>query len=154
MALAIHVAGHAELRLEHLLLDVNGTLTNRGALVDGVAERLAALAGTLEIHLLSADTFGTLAQVAGALGARARLVASGEEKADVVGELGSARCAAIGNGANDAAMLHAAALGIVVIGPEGAAGGAVSSADVVCASILDALDLLLDERALAATLRR
>ena len=154
MALTVHVPGHAELRLEHLLLDVNGTLTDRGALVDGVAERLAALAGMLEIRLLSADTLGTLADVAGALGARAGLVASGEEKARVVAELGSAPCAAIGNGANDAAMLHAAALGIVVIGPEGAAGAAVSSADVVCASILDALDLLLDERALAATVRR
>jgi len=154
VALTVHVPGHAELRLEHLLLDVNGTLTDRGALVDGVAERLAALAGMLEIRLLSADTLGTLADVAGALGARAGLVASGEEKAHVVAELGSARCAAIGNGANDAAMLHAAALGIVVIGPEGAAGAAVSSADVVCASILDALDLLLDERALAATVRR
>jgi soluble P-type ATPase len=40
-----------------------------------------------------------------------------------------------------------------VLGPEGAAAGALRAADVVCASILDALDLLLDERALAATLR-
>lgn len=153
MAFTIHVPGDADLRLEHLLLDVNGTLTDRGALVDGVAERLAALAGTLEIRLLSADTFGTLADVAGALGARAGLVASGEEKAHVVVELGSARCAAIGNGANDAAMLQEAALGIAVVGREGAAGSAIRAADVVCTSILDALDLLLDERALVATLR-
>jgi soluble P-type ATPase len=51
-------------------------------------------------------------------------------------------------------MLAAAALGIAVVGPEGAAGAAVRAADVVCASIVDALDLLLDERLLVATLRR
>jgi soluble P-type ATPase len=50
-------------------------------------------------------------------------------------------------------MLRAATLGIAVIGPEGAAGPTLVAADVVCRSVLDALDLLLDERALAATLR-
>ncbi len=69
-------------------------------------------------------------------------------------DLGPERCVAIGNGANDAAMLEAAALGIAVVGPEGAAASAVGNADVVCTSITDALDLLLDERALIATLRR
>ena len=59
----------------------------------------------------------------------------------------------MGNGANDAAMLDAAALGVAVIGPEGAAGAAVRVADVVCGSVLGALDLLHDERALRATLR-
>ena len=47
-----------------------------------------------------------------------------------------------------------AALGIAVVGPEGASVEAVQSANVVCRSILEALDLLLDERALIATLRR
>ena len=50
-------------------------------------------------------------------------------------------------------VVELAALGIAVIGPEGAAGAAVRVADVVCGSILDALDLLLDETALRATLR-
>jgi soluble P-type ATPase len=51
-------------------------------------------------------------------------------------------------------MLAAAALGIAVLGPEGASSTALRAADVVCPSILHALDLLLDDRALAATLRR
>jgi len=136
------------------VLDLNGTLTNRGELIEGVTERLARLGARLEVHVLSADTFGTLATVTADLGARVHAVATGEEKARQVAALGADRCAAIGNGANDAAMLDAAALGIAVVGPEGAAASAVRSADVVCASILDALDLLLDERALVATLRR
>ena len=136
------------------MLDLNGTLTNRGELIDGVAERLARLGAQLEVHVLSADTFGTLPAATAELGARVHTISSGDDKARHVLELGADRCAAIGNGANDVAMLDAAALGIAVVGPEGAAASAVRDADIVCASILDALDLLLDERALVATLRR
>ncbi len=84
---------------------------------------------------------------------RGSAVEHGDEKARYVHELGAGRCAAIGNGENDRAMLEAAALGIAVIGPEGAAFSALGAADVVCLTILDALDFLLDERALVATLR-
>jgi len=56
-------------------------------------------------------------------------------------------------GANDEAMLRLAVLGIAVIGSEGAATSAVLAADIVCGSILDALDLLLDEQSLASTMR-
>jgi soluble P-type ATPase len=141
------------LRLEHLVLDLNGTLTDRGTLIDGVAERLERVGERLAVHLLSADTFGALADVARTLGVVAQTVATGAEKAGFVAGLGADACAAIGNGANDAAMLEAVALGIAVVGPEGAAGEAVRAADVVTRSIGDALDLLLDPRALVATLR-
>ena len=151
--LALEIPGRGRLELAHLVLDVNGTLTERGRLIDGLGERLDRLRPRLDVILLSADTFGTLERVAAELGAEARTVSTGEEKARVVGELGADRCAAIGNGANDAAMLRAAALAIAVVGPEGAAAAAVREADVLCVSIRDALDLLLEERALVATLR-
>lgn len=153
MTVAVAIPGRGQLALDHLVLDVNGTLTDRGALVEGVGERLERLGQALRLHLLSADTYGTLDEVAASLHAEPTRIASGEDKRRIVDELGATRCAAIGNGVNDAAMLEAAALGIAVIGPEGAAGAAIRVADVVCASILDALDVLLDERALPATLR-
>ena len=59
----------------------------------------------------------------------------------------------VGNGANDVLVLEAAALGVAVIGAEGASSAAMRSADVVCTSVHDALDLLLDHRTLVATLR-
>jgi P-type E1-E2 ATPase len=151
----VHVAipGRAPLELEHLLLDANGTLTNRGRLLEGVAPRLARLGQLLGVRLVSGDTFGTLDAVAAELGVEATRVADGAAKRRLVEELGATSCVVVGNGANDAAALEAAALGIAIVGREGASTLALRAADVVCSSILDALDLLLDERALVATLQ-
>lgn len=154
MPVDVTVPGRPRLHLGHLLLDVNGTLTVRGALLPGVAERLDRLRDRLAIRLLTADTFGTLNAVRSDLaGIPADRITRGADKAAVVARLGPDGCAAIGNGANDAAMLAAAALGIAVLGPEGAAPATLLAADVVCRSVTDALDLLLDPRLLAATLR-
>jgi P-type E1-E2 ATPase len=149
----IDIPGRPPLELEYLLLDVNGTLTNRGEVIEGVDAGLRNLRETLEVHLLSADTFGSLQRVASRLGTRATIVRDGADKAAVVRDLGPSRCAAIGNGANDAAMVEAAALGIVVIGPEGAAASALLTSNIVCRSIVEAFELLHDGQAIAATLR-
>lgn len=154
MSITVTVPGEAPLVLRHLIADVNGTLTDRGRLIDGVADRIGRLRELVEIHLLTADTYGTLPEIAAELGVAARRVGVGAEKADVARELSPASCAALGNGANDEPVLRTAALGIAVIGPEGASPRALAAADVVCASVTDALDLLLDPRALTATLRR
>ncbi len=151
--LRIDVPGYGSLELEHLVLDVNGTLTDRGALIDGVASRIARIGETLTPRLVSADTFGTLEAVARELGVVAGRAATGADKLRLLDELGPRRCAVVGNGRNDVAVLAAAALGIAVLGPEGASAQALAAADVVCGSILEALDLLLDPQALRATLR-
>ncbi len=153
MTLTVGVPGRAELRLDHLMLDVNGTLTDRGVLLSGVQDRVAKLRPSLAVHLVSADTFGTLEQIAEILDAIAVRAGSGEDKLRELEQLGTQQCAVVGNGTNDALVLEAAALGIAVIGPEGASTAALRAADVVCGSIADALDLLLEPRALAATLR-
>ena len=46
MTLPVSIPGRPDLRLEHLLLDVNGTLTNRGVLLDVVKGRLERLRDT------------------------------------------------------------------------------------------------------------
>ena len=136
------------------MLDVNGTLTNRGALLDGVTAAVAKLLPSLDIHLVSADTLGTLDSIADLLRATGVRAASGDDKLRTLDKLGPQQTAVIGNGADDVLVLEAAALGITVIGAEGASSAAIRAADVVCVSILDALDLLLEPRALVATLRR
>lgn len=152
--LTVDLRAGGTFELEHLVLDVNGTLTDHGALVEGILERLGLLVDVLQIHVLTADTYGTAEGLARRLTmATFTTIADGAEKAARVEVLGADRVVAIGNGRNDEAMLRAARLGIAVLGTEGAATSTLLAADVACATILDALDLLLDERAITATLR-
>jgi soluble P-type ATPase len=147
------VPGAGTLEVKHVVLDLNGTLSEQGRLIDGVAQRLSNLASDLELHLLTADTLGTAGRLAADLSIPVTTISAGSDKEDIVRGLGPSRTVAIGNGRDDEAMLRLAALGIAVIGPEGAATSAILAADIVCVSILDALDLLIDERTLASTLR-
>jgi P-type E1-E2 ATPase len=122
----------------------------------GVKERLEILAQSLEIHILTADTFGAVrSQVAG-YPVRVTIIAGSPEaeaKATYVRELGREQTAAIGNGRNDARMLKEAALGVAVVQEEGAAASTVMAADVVAPTILAALDLMINRKRLVATLR-
>jgi P-type E1-E2 ATPase len=151
--LIVEIPGGPRLELAFLVMDLNGTLSDRGLLVDGVAERLSRLAQDLELHLLTADTLGTANKLADELEVKVEIVSGGADKAAFVRRLGAERTVAIGNGRNDVPMLGLAALGIAVLGAEGAATAAIVSANVVCRTILEALDLLLDPRLLIATLR-
>jgi len=153
MTIVLDIPGRKRIELDFLLLDVNGTLSDRGELIEGVTERLAALRQQLESRLLSADTFGTLSAISEHLSLPAQSAASAEQKLAVLNELGADRCVAIGNGSNDREILAGAALGIAIVGPEGCSAAALAACDVACRSILDALDLLREPRALAATLR-
>lgn len=152
----IAIPSRGRLLLEHLVLDLNGTVALDGRLLPGVRERVAQLSQQLTVHLVSADTQGTLEAVAADLAAIAHRLDPGDEaaqKAAFVEELGAGRVVAIGNGANDASMLSRAALGIAVLGPEGLALSCAQAADLIAPSIEAALDLLLRPRRLVATLR-
>jgi soluble P-type ATPase len=137
------------------VLDLNGTLATDGRVPPPVADRVRTLAGIVQVHLLTADTFGTVGSLED-LGARVVRLGGGDQveaKAAAVRGLGAGRTAAIGNGMNDEAMLREAALGIVVIGREGAAVRALQAADVAVTSIEDGLDLLCFPKRLVASLR-
>ena len=92
-------------------------------------------------------------ELAGRLGVSATKVSDGHGKWEFVKERGAGTCGVIGNGLNDAMALSIAALGVVVLGPEGAHPRSLQAADLLCASITDALDLLAEPRALAASIR-
>ena len=152
----INLPGAQLLRLSHLILDYNGTLAADGSLLPGVAERLGTLAKHLEIHILTADTFGSVRNQVAHLPVQLAVIPpekQAQAKAAYLEKLGPANAAAIGNGRNDALMLKEAALGIAVMQTEGAATAALLAAEVVTAEIVDALDLLLHPDRLKATLR-
>lgn len=149
----MEIPGRAPLTLEHAVFDLNGTLSLDGGLLPGVRKRAQALSGRLSCLLLTADTFGTGEAVARELGFDFHRVADGAEKVAVVRSLGTQSTVAVGNGQNDAGMLGEAALGIVVLGPEGTAVSALKAAGVVVSDIRVAFDLLLHPTRLVATLR-
>lgn len=151
------VPGVGELHLEHLVLDLNGTIAQDGEVLPGVTERLGDIAQRLDVHLLSADTRGLAADTAHQLGVHLHRVSSGQEqeqKREFVAGLGADTVIAMGNGSNDSQMLREAALGIAVMGSEGLAVAALHAADVVVACIQDALDLIGHPQRLIATTRR
>lgn len=155
--IAVDVPGYKRLRLRYLVLDYNGTLALDGRLLPGVAGALRRLHRSLEIHVLTADTFGTAAANLGDVPATVKVLPATRQdvrKAAYVRRLGAGAAVCVGNGRNDRAMLRAAALGISVLGGEGAAAETILAGSVVCTDILSALRLLLHPQRLVATLRR
>jgi P-type E1-E2 ATPase len=153
MTLRVTIPGADDLVLEHLVLDVNGTLSDRGEPIIAALRAIECLRGELELHVLSADTFGTAEALAASIRAEYRRVDSGADKLEYIESLGARECVAVGNGHNDGPMLRAAGVGIAVLGPEGLHAQALIAADVIALSIDEALGLLADARALTGTLR-
>lgn len=154
--LDISIPGGLPLSLRNLILDYNGTLACDGFLLEGVAERLSILAKHLEIHIVTADTFGSVRTQVAHLPVQVSVIPpekQAQAKAAYIENLGPANAVAIGNGGNDALMLKQAALGIAVMQTEGAATAAILVADVVTSGIIDGLDLLIHPDRLKATLR-
>ena len=155
--LELTIPGRGELRIKHLVTDVNGTLALDGLLLDGLAKRIGALRDRLQIHLLTADTHGKQSVIDRQLNLTAVRIAGGneaEQKADYVRNLGADSVIAIGQGANDAAMLQAASLGICVMSQEGVAVETLLAADLLVPDIFAALDLLDKPLRLIASLRK
>ncbi len=154
--LSIVIPGAKDLKLEHLVLDYNGTMACDGELIEGVADSLKVLARDLQIHVVTADTFGKAKSRL--QGLPCQLVVLPAENQDVgklqyIQRLGPEKTVCVGNGRNDRLMLKEAALGIAVIQTEGAATETLLAADAVCPDILSALALLTEPLRLRATLR-
>ena len=154
----LHIPGRGDIQLKYAVFDVNGTLAVDGQLIEGVASLVAQLRDRVEVRLITADTHGKQVEIDRVLGFTADRMRPGgherEQKADYVRDLGESNVVAIGNGGNDVDMLKAAAIGIAVIGREGAAFEALAAADVVARDVVDAIGLLLNPKRLIATLRR
>jgi soluble P-type ATPase len=153
----LNIPGFGSLQIEHLVCDVNGTIAIDGKLLDGVARLLTNLHDRLELHLLTADTFGQQAMIDRQLNLKAVRIKPGDEatqKAEYVRKLGSNKVVAIGQGANDAEMLNAAALGICVLSIEGTAVETLLAADLVATDIFRAFELLEKPLRIVASLRK
>jgi len=154
--LSIAIPGFGELSLAHMVMDYNGTLAVDGRLLPGVQERLITLGQHLELHVVTADTFGRVKQAFEQVDVTIEVLSEAHQdqaKQAYVRALGASATVALGNGRNDRLMLDEAALGIGLILGEGAAGAALMAADAVFTSITEALDVLVHPLRLTATLR-
>ena len=154
--LEVTIPGYRRVVFSHLVLDYNGTIACGGRFIPGVRDCLEALSKSVAIHILTADTFGSVEKEM--IGIPCAVVVIGKEnqtqvKADYVRQMEAQKTVSVGNGRNDTLMLKEAVLGIAVIQEEGGAVETLLAADIVAHSILDALDLLLHPLRLTATLR-
>ena len=151
------IPGRGKLQIKHLVTDVNGTIATDGQLLEGVLHQISDLRKILEIHMLTADTHGKQESIDRLLNLNAIRIQKGNEaqqKADYVRKLGKETVIAIGQGANDAAMLKEAAIGIAVISVEGLAIESLYAADLLMPDIHTALDLLTNPVRIIASLRK
>ena len=154
--ITIEIPGFKTLLLRHLVLDYNGTIATDGKLIKGVKESLVQLAQKLQIHIVTADTFGNVEKKTVGIPCTVSILPIHDQdrgKLEYIEKIGKENTVCIGNGRNDHLMLKDAALGIAVIQEEGSAAEAIMTADVVIPHILDALNLLTNPLRLIATLR-
>jgi len=152
----IEIPDREIIQAEHLVLDYNGTLAIDGILIPGVEDRLNTLADKMTIHVVTADTFGKARQSLSNILCSCDVIHGKNHqqyKKEFISQLGAEKVIAIGNGQNDALMVKEAVLGIVLIQAEGCSVKTLMNADVVCSTIVEALDLLNNPLRITATLR-
>ena len=152
----IDIPGSRTIEAEHLVLDFNGTIAIDGRFIDGVLGLLVQVSANLKVHVLTADTFGTVQNELKGLPVCIKIIEPGQQiqqKLDYVNSLGSSHVIAIGNGKNDHLMLRESALSIGIIQAEGAYSQIIFDTQIICSSINDALSLLINPKRMIATLR-
>ncbi len=153
--LALNIPGRNNFTINHLVLDFNGTIAFGGELIPGAAERIQLLSKDVKIHVITADTNGSVAEQCSGLSVAVRVLKSDDhtaEKGRFVRSLDGVIC--MGNGANDEKMFTESDIAIAITGREGCATATLMKSDLMIENINDALDLLLNPNRIIATLRK
>ena len=155
--IAIDIPGDKKLKLKYLVLDFNGTLAEEGKLIHLVKEKINRLSKCLKIYILTADTFEKKKKQMNTLKCKLHIIKSKNQKLEkdrFIDKLGYKNVIAIGNGNNDCLMVKNAALGICLLQKEGCAVQTLLNSDILSKNINDALNMLLNQKIITATLRK
>ena len=150
----VDIPGFGHVTLKYLASDFTGTLSMHGRLVPGVKELLNRVAAIVDIHVLTADTFGTARSELAGVECRLHVLEGNNEdvqKEAYVQNLGAEHVIALER--QDRKMLKTARIGIAVCLTQGCALEAALSSNILMTSATDALELLLQDNRLKATLR-
>lgn len=149
------IPGVGQLEIKTIILDLNGTLSVGGEIVDGVKERLLKLRELgYRVLFFTGNTRNDADGIATELGIEWQLARTAEDKARLAQELEPETCATIGNGRIDLELVKTVKLGILTMQAEGVHVQTLLAADIVVPTINDALDLFIDPQRLVATLRK
>lgn len=155
--IVLEIPGYPTIRIEHVTFDYNGTLAVDGFLIDGLKEKIVALSKrNVDVYILTADTFGLVKEQCEDLPVNIEIFSKdniSEKKKKFVEKIGPETNIAIGNGKNDREMFEKSKISIVVMGKEGCCVTSMLAADIVVNTPMDALDLLLNNGRMVATLR-
>lgn len=153
----LEIPGHETIKVDHVTFDYNGTLAVDGVLVLGVKEKIMELTKRdVNVFILTADTFGTVRSQCEDLPVKIEVFSKdniAQKKKNFVEKIGKETTIAVGNGRNDLEMFEKSVLSIVVMGKEGCCVKSIMAADIVVNTPIDALDLLLNNDRIIATLR-
>lgn len=156
----MEIPGLGTREIRTVVSDYTGTHAFAGVVRPGVKARLARLAGEVEVHVLTADTFGTARRELEGLPVVLQVLGGehhDEQKRAYVLGREPRHVAAFGNGNNDRLMLKAVrdagGLAVAVDNGEGCALDVILAADLLVHGSENALDLLLDPDRCKATLR-
>ncbi|WP_175060295.1 HAD family hydrolase [Thermococcus sp. 2319x1] len=147
----MEIPNYGRVTAQTVIFDLNGTLGVEGKVREEIKELLRKLGEKYEIVVLSSDTFGNLEDEFKGMKIKIEKVKDGNEKLQKA--LKYEPYIGAGNGNNDVRMLENAELAICVIGEEGASVEALLASDIVVKDVRDAINLLLNEKRLTATLR-
>jgi len=153
----INIPNFDTFELKHVVCDYNGTIAKDGILIDTVAGLFERLSENYTLHVITADTFGSVKAQLSGFDVTIKILSSRDhtqEKADYISLLGASSCVSLGNGNNDAKMLEISAIGIAIIGDEGCAKDSMLASDIIVKNITDGLELTVNTKRLIATLRR
>ncbi len=153
----INIPGHGKLCLKYIVSDYNGTLACDGKLLPEIDPLIRKLSTGIEIHVITADTFGIAEKQLSGLPVKLVILPQENQdngKLDYIKKLGVSSVVSLGNGRNDKLMLKESALGICLLQTEGSNVMSLMESDIVCKSAKDALELLLNPKRLIATLRK
>jgi soluble P-type ATPase len=158
--LAIDIPGLGKRIIHTVVSDYTGTFSCGGKLTSGVKPLLVRLLKLVDVEIITADTYGTAQQQLKGIVAPHRLGKKRPEdieKRDFARKFQLRHVAAFGNGNNDrlllAAVKRSGGLAIAVDNGEGCAVDALVHAHIFVCGAASALGLLVNAKALKATLR-
>lgn len=155
--LNIDIPSYRNFEIENVVFDYNGTIAVDGKLIEGVKEKLIEADKIVNVYIVTADTYGTVAKNFKNLNVKVKIITKENgsvDKLELVKELGADKTIAVGNGNIDELMLKESAIGICILGEEGLSTRAILASDIVLKDIHYFFPMLTNTKRVVADLRK